>query len=320
MGKLKKYNQFINESKTESIKLKLDRNGKPRFKYDFDGEHGDVDYSKIENLKPTVIDDFIEEMVRCVEVNHEILADDLSKRVDEKIKETFVENIKWYFEPIDINKDSSRFSFRYDDISLAFAKLINLGYSIGYLTEKYSVSGWNFSDFFGWDGEVFTRKEDFKKISSEPLNYSGPDVTHSSILAGSLSIKQSLSDDNIRYGEEEQGKSEISVIFSRPFLLGFDAGAKMVDAEQDLYFSKIGTNKGRYYDLLLNNERTPEEEEEYKEIRRKKDIIRYGEDYVKNLEKSRSEFDALPKEEQERRRKENADKLSKMMDDLFKDL
>ena len=313
--KLKKYNQFIKES----LGIRLDHEGKPRCTA-FDGgvEHGDIDYIEVENLKPNVVDEFIEEIKRCIEINHEVLATDLSNRLDSAIKEVFGDDYnKWYLKPIDTDKESSKFTFYPDDLSLAFAKLINLGYSIGYVTEKYSTSrSFRFSKFFGYDGEVFTGEKDFKKVSSNPLDYRGPDISHHSLLASSFDIKTSLSPKNIQYGEEDQGNSEISTIFSKPFAYGYDAGAKMVDLERDLYYEKIGTTYDRYHDLIMIKDKTPEEEKEYKDIRRKADIIIYGEDYVTKQDQERKDFDALPKEEQERRRKINKEKMAKFLKDL----
>ncbi len=312
--RLKKYNQFIKES----LGIRLDHEGKPRCTA-FDGgvEHGDIDYTEVENLKPNVIDEFIEEIKRCIEINHEVLATDLSSRIDTAINKVFGSDIKWYFKPVDTEKDSSKFSFHYDDLSLALAKLINLGYSIGYVTQKYSTDrSWNFSNFFGYDGEIYTSEKDFKKISSNPIDYHGPDISHHCILASSFDIKTSLSEEHITYGIEDQGRSEISVIFPKAFGYGYDAGAKMVDLERDLYYEKIGTTYDRYHNLMMNDDRTTEEEKEYVDIQRKEDVIRYGEEHVKKREQERKDFDALPKEEQERRRKINKEKMAEFLKDL----
>ena len=76
--RLKKYNQF-----KESLGIRLDSDGDPRVTA-FDGgvAPGDIGYDKIENLNPKVVDEFIEEIKRCVEINHEVLSNDLSSRLD----------------------------------------------------------------------------------------------------------------------------------------------------------------------------------------------------------------------------------------------
>ena len=315
---MKKYNEFIKES----LGIRLDQDGKPRCTaFDGDINHGDIDYTEVENLKPSVVDEFIEEIKRCLEVNHEVLVNDLSDRLDLAIKKTFGGDFdKWYFKPVDTEKDSDKFTFYYDDISIAFAKLINLGYSVGYVSQKFGARNWNFSKFFGYDGEVFTSEKDFKKISNDFLDYNGPDISHHCILAGSFDIKTSLSEENITYGIEDQGRSEISVIFARPFSYGYDAGAKMVDLERDLFYKNLGTTYDRYHDLMMNDNKTPVEEAEFDEIKRKEDTDKYGEEWVARREQERKEFNALSKEEQEERKRINNIKLKVMMAELFKDL
>lgn len=309
--KIKNYDKFI-KSINESISFSYDRRGNLNSSDDY-GKH-------IKHLSPDIIDDFIEQMVEIVELNHEILSTNLSERVGVAIDNLFEGHSEWYFKPVDLEERSSKFHFRYDDISLAFAMLINLGYSIGYLTDKYNIRGWNYSEFFGYEGEVFTTENDFKKVSSHPIVYEGPDVTHCSILAGTNDIAESLSSENIKYIEEEQGGTEISVIFTRPFLFGLDCGRNMLDEEKEFYYKKLGTTKDRYYDLIVKRNRTENEEEELREIERKEDVLRYGEEYVKKREeediKDKEKFDSLSKEEQDKirsERQQSADEIIRRM-------
>jgi len=311
MGRIKKYNTFINES----LQIRLDNNGEPHCPFN-KVKHGEVPYSELPNMRPDVVDDFLSEIVRCIEVNHEVLSNDLSERMDAAIKKVIGSNDKFYFKPVDDNKDSKSSVFRYDDLTLALAKLINLGYTVGYLRQKYNVNGWNYSKFFGYNGEVFTSEKDFKKISSNPLNYDGPDIDHYSLLASSFDIRETLSDENIEYRVNEQGDREISMIFSRPFAYGYDSGAKMSDLEEELHYNKIGTTKERYDYLLLKKDKTEEEEKEFDEYTRQEDILKYGEETVLKWQKQKDAFDKLPKEEQERIKAENEKRLQELLKDL----
>lgn len=312
--KIKKYNSFIKES----LEISLDRNGNPNCPFN-DIKHGEVSYDNLPNLNPGTVDDFISEIIRCIEVNHEVLATDLSDRVEKSIKEFMGKYYdKYYFTPVDEKEDSPTSVFRYNDLSLALAKLINLGYTVGYLRQKYNVRGWNYSKFFGYKGERFTSDEDFKKLSSDSLNYDGPDIDHYSLLAGSFDIRETLSDENIEYRVEEQGDREISMIFPRAFSYGFDSGAKMCDLEEELHYNKIGTTKERYDFLLLKKDKTQEEEEEFDKYTREEDILKYGEEKVLKWDKQKSEYDLLPEEEKERRKKKADEELEKILREISK--
>ena len=81
-----------------------------------------------------------------------------------------------------------------------------------------------------------------------------------------------------------------------------DAGYKMVDAEEELYYTSIGTTKERYYQLILKKNKTEAEKQEEAKFRRAQDVLKYGEEQVLKDERMRREHELLSDEEKEEKR------------------
>ena len=287
-------------------------------------DHGEVYYSEVDKLKEDKVNNHISEIVRLIKKNHRVLATNLYERVNKEVDRIFKkEKDNFFFTPVDSSNYES-------DLEKALCQLINLGYSLGYIRQKYNAMRWSFGEIFQ-QGTKFTKLgEDFEKVSNKPLNYRGPEVTHYSGLASSYNIKDSLSRENIKYGEEEQDISEISVIFSRSFAYGYDCGAHMVDFEEVLSYEKLGTTKERYSKLISKSnkkELSSEEFEEWIEIRHKEDVIENGKEEADNIreiqKKLRSEWEALSDEEKKEKlksdRKKSNEFLKRMLDKKHKE-
>lgn len=88
-------------------------------------------------------------------------------------------------------------------------------------------------------------------------NYKGLDLTHSCVLAGSLSIKESMKKKNVEWASEEHGIEMLDTILMKIFQLGYEQRQIELDIEIRKYGDPIEIRK-KVFLLLKENNLTPQ--------------------------------------------------------------
>lgn len=116
------------------------------------------------------------------------------------------------------------------DTEYLVVKILNVGYSVGFLSGnilKYNSIKFDFEKFF----EDISENLKIDEINNKKLNYSGPDITSSSILAGTYNIKDSIKsikkDIDRRYSGYDgpiPEYPEVTIILGKVYQYGYGAG------------------------------------------------------------------------------------------------